>query len=161
MGDSAEDQINRLRDSTAKQIRQLDLLLQEARTYKETVTENDVEYWLRPALHLVFVALSSLNHRLTNLEDYVVRAVEGGTLDGTQRVAYLTSYDKQELEAAAVSLQNEMLFIRGLMDPSREVTPADRVNIGIELTRFLDRFIGQENKLRAMEGKPPIPGRGD
>jgi hypothetical protein len=47
------------------------------------------------------------------------------------------------------------------MDLSREVTPADRANIGVELTRFLDRFIGQENKLRAMEGKPPIPGRGD
>jgi hypothetical protein len=47
------------------------------------------------------------------------------------------------------------------MDLSREVTPADRANIGTELTRFLARFIDQENQLRAMEGKPPIHGRDD
>jgi hypothetical protein len=161
MRDSTEDQINRLRDVTADQMKQLYRNLEEARTRKETVTENEVEYWLRPTLHLIFVTLSGLSERLSNLEDYVVRAVESDMLNGTQKVAYLTSRDRQDLEAAAVSLRAEEHLIRGLMDLSREVTPADRANIGVELTRFLDRFIGQENKLRAMEGKPPIPGRGD
>jgi hypothetical protein len=65
MGDSTEDRINRLRDVTADQMRQLYRNLEEARTRKETVTENDVEYWLRPTLHLIFITLSGLAERLT------------------------------------------------------------------------------------------------
>lgn len=158
MGDSTEDQIDRLRAQTADHMRQIDTRLQEARTSKGSWTEDEVEYWLHPALHLIFVTLASLNERLTNLEDYVVRAGEGAS---THEVAYLTNQDRQDVEAAAASLRAEERLIRGLMDLTREVTPADRANIGMELIRFLDRFIGQENKLRAMEGKPPLPERDD
>lgn len=160
MEESTENQINRLRARTADHLGQLDTRLHEARTSKGSWTEDEIEYWLHPALHLIFITLLSLQERLTNLEDYVVRATEGvGTPGSARQVAYLSGQDRQELEAAGAFLRAEEHLIRGLMDLSREVTPADRANIGMELLRFLDRFIGQENTLRVMEGKPPLPIR--
>jgi hypothetical protein len=69
--------------------------------------------------------------------------------------------ERQEFEAGMASLRAEVHLIRSLVDLDRPVTPADRANIATELLRMLDRFIGFENKFRAMEGKPPIPMRHD
>lgn len=65
--------------------------------------------------------------------------------------------ERAELEAAVAGLRFEEVLIGSLQDLHRPVTPADRANIGTELIRFLDRFVGHENRLRALEGKPPIP----
>lgn len=71
----------------------------------------------------------------------------------------LAERERQDLEASIAALKSEVRLLRELMDLNRPVTPGDRFNIGMELLRMLDRFIGQENKLRAMEGKPPFPPR--
>ncbi|HEX6506163.1 MAG TPA: hypothetical protein VF221_00875 [Chloroflexota bacterium] len=39
------------------------------------------------------------------------------------------------------------------------MTPIDRVNIATERLHMLHRFISQQNKFRALDGKPPIPMR--
>ena len=71
----------------------------------------------------------------------------------------LADRERQEEEAGIATLRSEDALIREMVNADRPVSIGDRANIGMLLLRALDRFIWQENRWRALEGKPPIPSR--
>jgi len=75
--DEARNKIDDLRKDDDRHRGQLDVLLRETRRKKAGWTEDEIEYWLHPALHLMLGGLSNLSSRMTNLEDMVLRAMEG------------------------------------------------------------------------------------
>jgi len=75
--DEARNKIDDLRKEDDRHRGQLDVLLRETRRKKAGWTEDEIEYSLHPALHLMLGGLSNLSARMTNLEDMVLRAMEG------------------------------------------------------------------------------------
>jgi hypothetical protein len=159
--DESRDKFRRLREQEERHIHDLDRLLSAARGRREPCDEEDIDYRLHPALHLLLGAISNIDQRMINLEDMVLRLAESAALSPKARapVAYETNQDRQDFEAGMAGLRGEVELLRHMADLDRPVTAADRANIAMELLRMLDRFIHIENELRAQRGEPMIPTR--
>ena len=161
--DGERSKIDDLRKEDEQRRGQLDAIFMEARQKKGGWTEDEIEYWLHPALHIMLRELGNLSARMANLEDMVLRAMEGagGSMKEWKPAAYQTGQERQDDQAGVGCLRVEEQLIHGLMDLHRPVTPVDRSNLATELLRMLDRFIGTQNELRELRKEPRLPMRNE